>query len=181
LHWRSCQGVHEKNDGIPSNYFARNIRRITLPNKGQILSSPAGLSVVELGSINKLYQAFNDRRPELLDEACWSDWEDVPLAPGQQPGVEGFKKLMPVFFAAFPDLRIEVDEIIGAAGCAGVRARLLGTHLGMLFGVSPSGQRVEVRMYEFHHLRDGRVSHTWHLEDWFGMFQRIGCWPLHQN
>jgi len=152
-----------------------------LPNEDQVLSSPAGLSVEEVESIYKLYQAFNDRRPELLDEACWPDWEDVPLAPGQQPGVEGFKKLMPVFFAAFPDLRIEVDEIIGSAGCAGVRARLLGTHLGMLFGVSASGQKVEVRMYEFHHLRDGRVSHTWHVEDWFGMFQRIGCWPPHHN
>ncbi len=28
---------------------------------------------------------------------------------------------------------------------------------------------------------EARVSHTWHLEDWFGMFQQIGRWPPHQN
>jgi predicted ester cyclase len=136
-----------------------------------------GLSEVETQSIEKLYRAFNERNPDLLDEACWPDWEDIPLAPGQEPGTNGFKKMMPLFFAAFPDLRIEVDEIVGASGRAGVRARMVGTHQGEIFGVAASQQPIEVRLHEFHHLREGRVSHTWHLEDWFGMLQRMGTWP----
>ena len=144
-------------------------------------ASTSGLSEVETQSIRKLYQAFNDRNPDLLDEACWHDWEDVPLAPGQEPGPDGFKKLMPLYFAAFPDLRIEIDEIVGASARAGVRARLVGTHQGEIFGVAGSQQSIEVRLYEFHHLREGRVSRTWHLEDWFGMFQRLGTWPPAQG
>ena len=137
----------------------------------------SGLSEEEAQSIEKLYRAINERNFDLLDEACWPDWEEVPLAPGQEPGTNGLKKMMPLYFAAFPDLRVEVDEIIGASGKAGVRARWLGTHQGEIFGVAGSQQPIEVRMYEFHHLREGRVSHTWHLEDWFGMFQRMGTWP----
>ncbi len=135
------------------------------------------LSEVETESIEKFYRAFNERNPDLLDEACWPDWEDMNLVPGQEPGVNGFKKMMPMFFAAFPDLRIEVDEIVGASGKAGVRARMVGMHQGEIFGVPGTQQPIEVRLYEFHHLRGGRVNQTWHLEDWFGMFQRLGTWP----
>lgn len=141
----------------------------------------SGLSEVETQAIKKFYRAFNERNPDLLDEACWPDWEDMDLVPGQEPGVNGFKKMMPLYFAAFPDLRIEIDEIVGASGRAGVRARMVGTHKGEIFGVARSQQPIEVRLYEFHHLREGRVSHTWHLEDWFGMFQRMGTWPPTQG
>ncbi|ADW69937.1 ester cyclase [Granulicella tundricola] len=137
----------------------------------------SGLTAVEMQAIEKLYRAFNDRNPDLLDEACWPDWQDIPLAPGQEPGPDGLKKLMPYFFAAFPDLRIEIDEIIGESGKAGVRARIVGTHQGEFFGVAASQQPIEVRLHEFHHVREGRITHTWHLEDWFGMFQRLGTWP----
>jgi hypothetical protein len=27
---------------------------------------------------------------------------------------------------------------------------------------------VTIRLHAFHHLREGRISHLWHLEDWFG-------------
>ena len=62
----------------------------------------ANLSEAEKQSLEKLYRAFNDRNPDLLDEACCPDWEDIPLAPGQEPGPSGFKKLMPLFFFQAP-------------------------------------------------------------------------------
>ena len=138
---------------------------------------PSGLSAAETDSIMKFYRAFNERSPDLLDEACSSEWEDMNSTPVQEPGIDGFKRMMPVFFKAFPDLQIEVDEIVGGSGRAGVRARMIGTHRGEIFGVAGSQQSIEVNLHEFHHLEEGRISRTWHLEDWFGMFQRIGTWP----
>ncbi len=137
----------------------------------------SGLTQEELGAIDTLYRAFNDRNPDLLDQACWPDWQDIPLAPGQEAGTTGLKKMMPLFFAAFPDLKMEIHEVIGSQGRAGVRASMVGTHLGEFFGVPASKQQVRVTFHEFHHFRDGRLTHTWHVEDWFGMFQRIGRWP----
>jgi predicted ester cyclase len=131
----------------------------------------------EIESIETMYRAFTEKRSELLDEACSPDWQDIPLAPGQGPGPEGLKQLMPMFFSAFPDLKIVVHEMVGSAGHAGVRASITGTHLGEIFGVAPTGQSVDIALHEFHHLQDGRITHTWHLEDWFGMLNRIGAWP----
>ncbi len=82
-----------------------------------------------------------------------------------------------MFLKAFPDLKIVVHEIVGSTGRAGVRASITGTHLGEIFGVAPTGKYVDVALHEFHHLKDGRITHTWHLEDWFGMLNQIGAWP----
>jgi len=113
----------------------------------------------------------------LLDEILTPDWKDIPLAPGQVDGPQGIKDQFPMLFSAFPDLKIVIHEIVGASGHAGVRASITGTHLGEIFGVAPTGQFVDVPIHEFHHLKEGRITQTWHLEDWFGMLNRVGAWP----
>ncbi|MDB6080609.1 MAG: ester cyclase [Akkermansiaceae bacterium] len=135
------------------------------------------LSETELRSIETLYRAFTEQNPDLLDQALAPDWQDIPLAPGQGPGPAGLKGLLPGFFAAFPDLKVTIDEIIGHSGKAGVRAKITATHLGDFLGVAPTGKPVTVALHEFHHLKDGRITHTWHLEDWFGMLNQISAWP----
>jgi predicted ester cyclase len=137
----------------------------------------APLTRAEINSIETLYRAFTDKNPDLLDQALAADWQDVPLAPGQGPGPDGLKVLIPQFLKTFPDLTIVVDEIVGFSGRAGVRARIVGTHEGEIFGIAPSGKSVEIALHEFHHLKGGRITHTWHLEDWFGMLRQIGAWP----
>lgn len=134
------------------------------------------LTAREVLSIQTLYRAFTENKPDLLDEACTPDWQDIPLLPGQGPGPNGLKEIMPLFISAFPDLAIIVHEIVGCSARAGVRASIVGTHLGSIFGVAPTGQRVDIALHEFHHLQEGRISHTWHLEDWFGMLNRLGAW-----
>ena len=137
----------------------------------------SALTPQEMRSIENLYRAFTDRNPDLLDEACTPDWQDIPLLPGQGPGPQGLKDFVPMFLQAFPDMKIAIHEIVGSAGRAGVRASIVGTHLGEIFGVPATGKAVDVALHEFHHLRNGRISHTWHLEDWFGMLNKIGAWP----
>lgn len=140
-------------------------------------SQGSALTEQEMKAIENLYRAFTDKNPDLLDLACSPDWQDIPLLPGQGPGPQGLKDLIPGFLKAFPDMRIDIHEIVGAAGRAGVRASIVGTHLGEIFGVQPSGQVVNVPLHEFHHLEGGRITHTWHLEDWFGMLNQIEAWP----
>lgn len=140
-------------------------------------SQVSPLSNAEIHAIETLYRAFSEKNPDLLDEACAPDWQDIPLAPGQGPGPDGLKKLIPGFLKAFPDLKIVVHEIVGSAGRAGVRASITGTHLGEIFGIKPTGKFVDVALHEFHHLKDRRITHTWHLEDWFGMLHQVGAWP----
>ncbi len=132
------------------------------------------LSEAEEQSIRTLYRAFSEKNPDLLHEAVAGDWQDIPLAPGQGPGPDGFKPIMQQLLTAFPDIHITIREIVGTPGRAGVRAEITGTHQGEIFGVAPTGKVVSIALHEFHHLQDGLITHTWHLEDWFGMMRQIG-------
>ncbi len=124
-----------------------------------------------------LYRAFSERRPELVDDAVTQDWEDIPNAPGQVRGPDGFKPILRAFFEAFPDGRMTVLDIVAEPGRAAVRSVFTGTHLGPFMGVAPSGKEIRVACHDFHELRGGRIARTWHLEDWFSAFAQIDAWP----
>ena len=75
-------------------------------------------------------------------------------------------------------MQIVVEDIIAQPGRAGVRAKIVATHKGEIFGIQPTGKPFSIAIHEFHYFDDDRITHTWHLEDWFGMLHQIGAWPL---
>ena len=126
-------------------------------------------------AVETLYRVFTDHDPDLLDQAVTPGWQDIPLAPGQAPGRDGMKPMIEGFLAAFPDTKITIHEIIGAPKRAAVRAEITGTHSGEWFGVAPTGRSFTLPIHEFHHVENGRVTHTWHMEDWFGWLHQMGA------
>lgn len=66
-----------------------------------------GLSREDRLAVETFSKAFAGR-PELLDQAVTADWQDIPLAPGAEPGREGMKPLIAGFNAAFPDTTITI-------------------------------------------------------------------------
>lgn len=137
----------------------------------------AGLRHEDRLAVETLYRAFSEGNPELLDQALNADWQDVPLAPHQGPGREGIKPLVRELRQAFPDLRVEVIELIGAGGRVAVRGEIIGTHRGTWFGVAATQKAFRIPIHEFHAVENGRLTHTWHLEDWFGWLNQVGAWP----
>ena len=136
---------------------------------------PGGLANADLQALQTLYRAFNVGDPDLLDTALAENWEDTPMAPGQQPGRAGMKPMLLAFRAAFSDLRLTPEDIVGFGGRAAVRLTLSGRHTGNWMGVPATGRAFAIAMHEFHHLEAGRVTHTWHLEDWAGWREQVSA------
>lgn len=134
-----------------------------------------GVGDEDCRTVLTFYRAFSEQDPALLDTALAVDWQDIPLGPGQQPGRDGMKPLVRAFCAAFPDVKITVHEMLGVAGRIAVRAEITGTHQGEWFGVAPTGRRFAFPLHEFHRVADGRLTHTWHLEDWSGWLRQVGA------
>lgn len=137
-----------------------------------------GLTVEERNTIEIFYSAWKKKTPELLDEVCTPDWKDIPLGPGQADGPKGLKDIINFFNLTFPDVEIIIHEIYGTHERAGVRAAIEFTHDKELLGIPASGQKVSLPVHEFHHLKDGKLTHTWHLEDWFGLLMQSGAWQI---
>lgn len=128
-------------------------------------------------AVETLYRAFNEKAPDLVDGVLAPDWNDIPLGPAQGPGPDGIKPIIRSFGEAFPDVQIVIHDLLQVPGRIAVRAEITGTHQGQLFGIAPTGKRVSFRLHEFHALDGQRVTTTWHMEDWFGLFQQLGQFP----
>jgi len=133
---------------------------------------------IERLAVETLYRAFNEKNPDLVDAVLSTAWDDIPLGPGQGPGPEGIKPIIRSFGEAFPDVRIVIHDMIQVPGQVGVRAEITGTHSGEIFGIAPTGKAVSFRLHEFHKLDEGRITTTWHMEDWFGLFLQLGQFPV---
>lgn len=123
----------------------------------------------EIQAIHKFYGAWKAKKPEWLDEVCTPDWQDIPLAPKQAKGPQGLKDLIIDFIKKFPDAEIVVEEIFGTHERAGARTTLKFTHDKEFMGIAPTNKKVAIAVNEFHYLKDGKLTHTWHLEDWFSL------------
>lgn len=132
---------------------------------------------IERLAVETLYRAFSEKNPDLVDTVLAPQWDDIPLAPGQGPGPEGIKPIIRGFGEAFPDVHITIHDMVQAPGKIGVRAEITGTHQGEFFGIAATGKKVSFRLHEFHTLSEGRVTTTWHMEDWFGLFLQFGQFP----
>lgn len=138
------------------------------------------LSTQDRATVDLFYRAFAGEL-ELLDQVVTPDWQDIPLAPGQAPGPEGIKPMIVGLKQAIPDVAIKVHEVIADGDRIGVRAEITGTHTGAWFGVAPTGRTFTVALHEFHRIEDGRLTHTFHLEDWFGWLNQVGAWPASKD
>ena len=138
--------------------------------------NPQPLTSAEIHAIEVFYSAWKAKQPELLDQVCTPEWQDIPLGPGQGPGPQGLGAIMGAFTAAFPDVEVVIHELFGTHERAGVRAEIRFTNLHDIPGAAAPGSPVSIALHEFHYLRDGKLTHTWHLED--GAFQPYAVFAL---
>ncbi|NKB70509.1 MAG: hypothetical protein GKR89_25855 [Candidatus Latescibacteria bacterium] len=101
-----------------------------------------------------------------------------PAAPEDIQGLDGFREVAAMYRAAFPDLQLDIEEII-AAGDKGetvaIRWSGSGTHQGELMGVAPTGKQVRTTGQTFLRLEKGKIAEEWVHWDSAGMLQQLGA------
>ena len=87
----------------------------------------------------------------------------------------GARRWIAPFRASFPDVHMEVVELIAEGDKVVGRFRCSATHLGEWLGHAPTGRRFErvdeVSIFRF---RDGRIVHAWSLEDSLSRLRQLG-------
>lgn len=113
----------------------------------------------------------------VYDELVNEDFLDHQALPGLEPGREGFKMLNVMFRSAFPDLRVDVDNVVAEDDKVGCRWRSTGTHQGELFGIPPTGNKVDVTATVFYRVENGRLAEGWIARDDVGLMRQLGVIP----
>jgi steroid delta-isomerase-like uncharacterized protein len=91
------------------------------------------------------------------------------------PGPAGQKKIADDFRAAFPDLEVTVDLIIGEQDFVVGRWTATGTHSGSWGGLAPSGRRVAFSAANVFRFERGKVAEIWNHRDDLGLREQIGA------
>ena len=93
------------------------------------------------------------------------------------PGPAALAQFLVTWRAAFPDLRVEIDELVAAGDCVAARWTLRGTHHGAFLGLAPTGRRVEVAGTELYRLAGGKVVQRCAAVDIPGLLRQLGAPP----
>ena len=119
-------------------------------------------------------EAWNERRPSVMDEIIASDAIDHdPANPDAAPGPDGQKALLAKYTAAFPDTRFTVHDVLAEGDNVAVRWSVTGTHLGALAGIAPTGRHVNLSGLSISRIVDGKIAETWTNWDALGMMQQL--------
>lgn len=95
-------------------------------------------------------------------------------SPDPNLSVAGFKQMMTGLLAAFPDLRITVEDQIVAGNKVATRWVAEGTNSASFGNVPATGRRVRVDGLILDRVADGRVVERWEQWDEAGMMQQLG-------
>lgn len=97
--------------------------------------------------------------------------------PAPAPGAEGFKQVIQMFRAAFPDLRATPEDVLAEGNQVATRGTFRGTHLGDFMGVAATGKQVAVAYIDIWRVENGKLVENWVQMDMLGLMQQLGAIP----
>jgi steroid delta-isomerase-like uncharacterized protein len=124
-------------------------------------------------------EIWNQGRYEVVDELFHQDAIAHGLREGEQPlhGPEELKAFQLAFRAGFPDIHIDIDDLVVEDEKVAVRFTARATHRGEFFGVPATGRRINVSGMCLVRVRDGQMIEAWNQYDLFGLLRQIGAIP----
>jgi predicted ester cyclase len=75
--------------------------------------------------------------------------------------------------AAFPDLRVRIEDLIAEDDKVAARLMFTGTHQGPFRDFAPTGRRVSFGAIRIYQLADGKVTGSWAYQDSLGLVQQL--------
>lgn len=126
----------------------------------------------------RMYDLINAGDIEGFGGLLATDFIEHEEAPGLAPTKEGVMDFFRMFRAAFPDIRMNVEDIFGSGNKVVARVRLTGTHEGDFMGVPATGKHVDIQLIDIMAIGDDGLAHEhWGVLDSLAMMQQLGQIP----
>jgi len=131
-------------------------------------------------AVRRWIEAFNERDLETEADLLAPDYVahvPTPSGPLDLEGLEAWRQFTGPFVGAFPDLRLEVQNIIGEGDTVAARVAFRGTHRGEFQGIPPTGREVAFTSIEINRVEDGKVQEHWVEIDLLRLMGQLGAIP----
>lgn len=122
-------------------------------------------------------ETWNKGNLDVLNEIIADDCVNHdPANPGVR-GPEGYKQLIGMYRAAFPDTRFTVEDQIAEGDTVVTRWTAQGTHEAELMGIPATNKHVTVTGIDIHRISSGKIEEAWSNWDTLGLMQQLGVVP----
>ncbi len=128
-----------------------------------------------------LEESFSTGNVELIDQFVAPEaLNHDPALPAQMRDLRGpdaLKRIVKMYRAAFPDLRMTVDDVIASGDRVVLRWHSDGTHRGELAGLAPTGVRASATGISIDRWQDSKIVEAWAEWDNMGLARQLGAAP----
>jgi steroid delta-isomerase-like uncharacterized protein len=124
------------------------------------------------------YERINAGDIEGFGDLLADDFVEHQGGPGLPPTKAGTLEFFRMLLNAFPDMQMQVDDLLASGEKTVARVTAKATHQGAFMGVPPTGKRVEVQLIDIMRFDDaGLVREHWGVVDMLSLMQQIGAVP----
>lgn len=114
------------------------------------------------GDISRVSEFYADH---IVGHYPLTEWSD---------GIEGVRELATTIRQGFPDYHEQIDELLCAGDKVIVRLTITGTHLGSLYGLPATRNRVTFTDVTVCRIENGKIAEQWGLSDHFTLYLQLG-------
>jgi steroid delta-isomerase-like uncharacterized protein len=133
---------------------------------------------LKVAAQNFVEKGLNQRDLSTFDTYFSSELIDHALPPGLPSGLEGRKMFGSALLSAFPDLNVQVEDLVADGDRVVTRYLVHGTHHGELMGIPPTGKPVSIGGMAIDRFENGQSIEHWEVYDQMSMMQQLGLMPM---
>ena len=98
-----------------------------------------------------------------------------PGLPYEVVGPSGLQHHHNVLLKGVPDLNLPIHLVMEDEGKVLVCLRFRGTHKGELFGLKPTGNPIDVEVFDLFRLENGKLVEHWAMVDSLNLMKQLGA------
>jgi steroid delta-isomerase-like uncharacterized protein len=128
--------------------------------------------------ITDLVAGWNAHDLDKVTALYADDFEEEDVANKDiQRGKAAVRRTMWLYLRAFPDLKLEADEVVIQGDCVAFSWIISGTHRGTLMNIPPTGRAVSIRGVSIITVSHGRLQRARRIWDLAGLLRAFGLLP----
>ena len=129
-------------------------------------------------TIRRFYDLINADDIDAFGALLADDFVEHEETAGLAPTKEGVMAFFRANRAAFPDMRMDAQDVFASGDRVAARVRLTGTHRGPFMGMPATGKQVDIQLIDIMRMGDDGLCHEhWGVLDALAMMQQLGAVP----
>lgn len=129
-------------------------------------------------TLRRAYELINAGDVDGFGELLADDLVEHEETPGLAPTKDGVLEFFRMYTAAFPDLRMEPEDVLPSGDKVVARLSVTGTHEGEFLGIPATGRGIDVQVIDIVRFGDDGLAHEhWGVFDVMTMMQQLGVVP----